>query len=211
MTDEKVYILEAPINPQNERVNATGKKRDVLPESLLLPVSSLRSSLKLMVFCAFSMRGKVCIHIFLPGTSVDGEVYRQLLSDKLLPTCAEVYPDGDFILQQDGAGAHKAKETQDMLRGLSDRFGIRFIPWKEWPPYSPDANACDYRAWADSIREVYADGTPPSLEVLRERIMRWWDNLSVERVQKWMKELRPRMEKIVAEGRRQIEQYFNKI
>jgi len=94
---------------------------------------------------------------------------------------------------------------------VCEDFGIRFITAEEWPPYSPDANVCDYRAWADAQQTVYADGTPSTLAELRERIMQWWNGLSNERVKKWMCELRPRMERIVAEGGRQIEQYFNKI
>jgi len=41
--------------------------------------------------------------------------------------------------------------------------------------------------------------------------MMWWNELSVEKVRGWMRQLRPRMEKIVAERGRQIEQFFNKI
>jgi len=88
---------------------------------------------------------------------------------------------------------------------------MRFITAEEWPPYSPDANVCDYRAWAHAIQTVYADGAPSSITELRERIMKRWNGLSDELVQKWMRELRPRMQKIVDEGGRQVEQYFNKI
>jgi len=211
MTDEKKFTLGAPMNPQNERVNTTGNKRDIPPERLLFPVSNLNFEKKLMAFCAISMRGKVCIHIFEEGENEDGEIYRQLLVDKVLPACLEVYPDGDFIFQQDGASPHTAKETQGLLKDLSHRFGIKFISSAEWPPYSPDVNACDYRLWAHAVQEVYAKGSPSSLSELREKIMRWWDGLSNELVRKWMMELRPRMERVVNEGGMQIEQWFNKI
>jgi hypothetical protein len=211
MSDEKYFTIEAPINPQNERVNTTGKKRAIRPESLLLPQGNLSFSRKLMVFCAFSMRGKVCIHVFNEKESEDGERYCQLLVETVLPALLQVYPEGTSIFQQDGASPHTCNETQGLLKELSERFGQQYISSKEWPPYSPDANVCDYRAWADAQRVVYANGTPSSMAELKARIMEWWEGLAVEQVQKWMRELRPRMEKIVAEGGRQIEQYFNKI
>jgi len=111
-SDEKQFPLEAPMNSQNERVNTTGRKRDIRPESLLRPVNNLNFVRKLLVFCAFSIRGKVCIHIFPESVhTLDGERYRQLLTDLVLPSCIKLYPDGDFIYQQDGASSHTAKET----------------------------------------------------------------------------------------------------
>ena len=56
-----------------------------------------------------------------------------------------------------------------------------FIPANKWPAYSPDANPCDYRAWADAAQFVYAAGAIPSIEALRERILLWWDQLPDER------------------------------
>ena len=123
-----------------------------------------------------------------------------------LPACWRVYPDGDFVFQQDGAKCHTARETQRLLAGECE-----FIESHNWPPYSPDATAPDYRGWADAMRVVYADGTPANLDDLRRRIQAWWDELPVERVQAWMRELRPRWEKIVEEGGRQIQQFFNRI
>ena len=184
-TDEKKFTLEAPFNSQNTRVYTNGKKVDVAPERLLQPVSHLNFSRKLMVSIGLSMRGKVFIHIFEENENEDGERYRFLLVETMLPACARLYPGLDFIFQQDGASSHTARETQELLASLCE-----FIPAKKWPAYSPDANPCDYRAWADAVQFVYAAGAIPSIEALRERILLWWDQLPDERVQAWMRELR---------------------
>ena len=102
-----------------------------------------------------------------------------------------MYPDGDFVFQQDGAKCHTARETQRLLARECE-----FIESHNWLPYSPDATAPDYRGWVDAMRVVYADGTPANLDDLRRRIQAWRDELPVERVQAWMRELRPRWEKI---------------
>jgi len=207
MTDEKVFTLEAPFISQNERVYTAGKKVDIAPDRLLRPTSHLNFQKKLMVSVGLSMRGKVFIHIFEEGERIDGYRYRQLLVDTILPACARLYPDLDFILQQDGAPSHTAHETQDLLYEVCPRF----IPADKWPAYSPDANVVDYRGWADGMQFVYANGSLPTLDALRGRILAWWDQLPTARVQSWMRELRPRLQKIIDQRGWQIEQYFNKI
>jgi hypothetical protein len=205
-TDEKKFTCEAPFNAQNTRVYTAGKKVDIVPERLLQPVSHLNFSRKLMVSIGLSMRGKVFMHIFEEGENEDGNRYRYLLVTTMLPACALLYPQLDFIFQQDGASSHTARETQELLASLCD-----FIPANKWPAYSPDANPCDYRAWADAVQFVYAEGGIPSIEALRERIMLWWEHLPDERVQSWMRELRPRLENIVKLRGRQIQHLHNKI
>jgi len=52
---------------------------------------------------------------------------------------------------------------------------------------------------------------PENLEDLKARIREAWDELNTETIRKWLRELRPRLEKIVEKNGRQIQQYFNKI
>ena len=210
-SDEKKFSLEAPFISQNERVYTEGRKVDIAPERLLRPVSHLSFEKKLMISAGFSMRGKVFLHIFEENENVNEDNYQQLLLEVALPACARLYPELDFIFQQDGASPHTSRKTQELLRGLQDQFGSNFIPANKWPPYSPDANVCDYRAWADAMQFVYANGPLPTVQVLRERITEWWHQLPDERVRSWMQELVPRLQKIIDLRGRQCQQYFNKI
>ena len=51
---------------------------------------------------------------------------------------------GDFfVLQQDSAPAHRARETIKLLQ----RETLAFISPDLWPPNSPDLNPVDYKIW----------------------------------------------------------------
>jgi len=84
-----------------------------------------------------------CTHlIFLdPGVKINGCYYREvLLSQQLLPAIRQV--SGDFfVLQQDSAPAHRARETIKLLQ----RETPALISPDLWPPNSADLNPEDYK------------------------------------------------------------------
>uniref|UniRef100_A0A914CPY7 Transposase n=1 Tax=Acrobeloides nanus TaxID=290746 RepID=A0A914CPY7_9BILA len=86
-----------------------------------------------------------------------------------------------------------------------------FIPKEDWPGYSPDINPCDYRLWAWMKQKVYEGGMPQSLDALKARITEVWDALDAETIRKWLRELRPRLQKVVDEDGKPMQQYFNKV
>jgi hypothetical protein len=51
------------------------------------------------------------LFIFIEGT-VNAEKYQEILQNSLLPTLQFLYPQDDFIFQQDGAACHTAKTTK---------------------------------------------------------------------------------------------------
>ena len=62
------------------------------------------------------MRGKTRLHfIDTSKTKVNSECYIKVLDDNLLPDCRTLYPDNDFIFQQDGAPSHTSRITQEHL------------------------------------------------------------------------------------------------
>ena len=72
------------------------------------------------------------------AVTVNGKKYRQMIQEYLLPEI------GDIFFQQDGATAHTARATMEMLKAifpnrLISRFGD--VPW---PPQSPDLSAPDF-------------------------------------------------------------------
>ena len=85
-------------------------------------------------------------------TKVNSESYKNLLEIGLLPDCRRLYPNGDWIFQQDGAPAHTSKTTQEYLDGATPDF----IRKDEWPPQSPDCNPMDYAVWDSLSQKVYA-------------------------------------------------------
>ena len=83
-------------------------------------------------------------------TKVNSESYKNLLEIGLLPHCHRLYPNGDWVFQQDGAPAHTSKTTQEYLDGATPDF----IQRDEWPPQSIDCNVMDYAVW-DSSQKIY--------------------------------------------------------
>ena len=75
-----------------------------------------RFTKKVMVSAGVSWNGKTDIHfIDTNKTNVNSESYIKLLDDGLLPDCRRLYPENDFIFQQDGAPSHTSNATQTHL------------------------------------------------------------------------------------------------
>lgn len=147
------------------------------------------------------------MHVYEPDERVDHVRYIELLDEVALPACEQVYPDGNFVYQQDGAPAHKHKETQRFL----EEHAPQFIRGEEWPAYSCDLSPSDYRLHGWWKQKVYARGPARDLEELKTFIREAWEELDTETIRGWLRELRPRLQKVIEENGRPIQQYFNKI
>ena len=87
------------------------------------------------------MHGKTCIIFIDPQrTKVNGEYYVSLLRDKLIPECRRLYPDDNYIFQQDSAPSHRCRLAQQFLQENTPDF----IHSDAWSPNSPDLNPLDY-------------------------------------------------------------------
>ena len=56
-----------------------------------------------------------------------------------------------FTFQQDGAPAHRSRETVELLKVETPDF----IPPNLWPPNSPYLNPVDYKIWGVLQERVY--------------------------------------------------------
>jgi len=94
----------------------------------------------LMVSVTVSSLGAMQLHFLKPGVKVNGDYYRNtVLLNMLLLNIRSVFGDY-YIFQQDGAPAHRARDTVAMLQ----RHTPEFIPPEMWPPNSPDLNPVHY-------------------------------------------------------------------
>ena len=139
-TDEKMFYIDPPVNMQNSRVWAAGKKRDVNPQRLL--VQRAKFSARVMVSAGICYGGKGRLHFVTDKAKINAEHYMANLLPKLIEDCKDVAPR-DFIFQQDSAPAHAARQTQEWLQQNTPDF----ITKDEWPPNSPDLNPLDYHVW----------------------------------------------------------------
>jgi hypothetical protein len=73
--------------------------------------------------------------------------YQDVLQQHAQPYFTAIYPDGNFVFQQDNAPCHKAISIRHFL----DSNGITTLTW---PPYSPDLN-CIENLWATLKRKLH--------------------------------------------------------
>jgi len=188
-TDEKLFTVSSPKNPQNDRlyVPVGTKKKQVAAERVLRTRATFSKSV--MVSVAVSSLGCTDLIFIDPGVKINGAYYRDvLLSQHLLPAIRQ--QSGDFfIFQQDSAPAHRAYDTVEMLR----RDTPAFIPPTLWPPNSPDLNPVDYKIWGVLQERVYRTRIR-DVEHLKERLVEEWAHFSQsiidDAVNQWRQRLR---------------------
>ena len=97
-----------------------------------------------MVSVGVSSLGRRSIHFGEPGVKINGQYYRDvLIMEDLLPAIREFSELHlqFYIVKQDGAPAHRARETVALLTNETPEFQIP----TRWPPNSPDLNLVDYK------------------------------------------------------------------
>jgi len=171
-TDEKVFTVATPKNPQNDRVYApaTSKKRDIAAGRLLRTRTTFTKSV--MVSVGVSKLGRTHLIFVDPGIKINGAYYRDvLLKQEMLPDICAI--SGDFfIFQQDNAPAHRARDTIALLQ----REVPAFIAPNLWPPNSPDLNPVDYKVWGTMQDRVYQTKMR-DVDDLKRRLIDVWDSL----------------------------------
>ena len=106
---------------------------------------------KVTVWCALWAGGIIGPYLFKDAANrdvtVNGERYREMISNFFLPKIQELDLHDMWRFQQDGAACHTARVTMDLLRG---EFGEHFISRSgsfNWPPRSCDLTPLDYFFW----------------------------------------------------------------
>jgi hypothetical protein len=195
-TDEKVFTVASPINPQNDRFYVTaGTKKNMVPASRLLHTRS-HFSKSVMVSVGVSSLGATDLIFVQPGVKINGAHYRDiLLAQHLLPAIRE--QSGEyFIFQQDSAPAHRAHETVAMLRCETPAF----IAPTVWPPNSPDLNPVDYKIWGVLQQRVYRTKIR-DVEHLTERLIEEWSRFDQQIIDGAIRQWRIRLRACIrAEG-----------
>jgi hypothetical protein len=117
---------------------------------------------------------------FFPST-VTAEAYQAMLSEIFLPDILQRYETTNNIwLQQDGAPAHTASSTKELLES---HFGTRVVSIGfpcEWPPRSPDLTPCDFYLWSAVSELVYANGGYSTAAALKDALVTAFNTLRQE-------------------------------
>jgi hypothetical protein len=153
-----------------------------------------KAPLKQMVLGVVASDGRKCPPIFVAaGERINAVVYQDLLQRHVVPWLKRVYPDGNYVFQQDSALAHAAKTTQEFLR---ENMASHWPP-ELWPPFSPDLNPLDYSIW--SVLEIKVQATPhQNLAALQAAIRKEWAAMDSNFISRACRPFRRRLEQVVA-------------
>jgi len=135
---------------------------------------------------------KTSLHFVDPATKINGKYYRDVLLMRGLLPDVRSYSEY-FTFQQDGAPAHRARETVDLPKQETPDF----IRPTLWPPNSPDLNPVDHTVWGISQDCVYKSEIK-DVEELRQRIQEEWDGLDQRVIDSAVREWRRRLQACVA-------------
>ena len=127
------------------------QKRDYTRASAIRAHSTFSKSL--MVSVGVSKLGQTQTQLIFvdPAVKINAAYYCDvLLTQQLLHVVQEI--SGDFfILQQDSAPAHHARDTIKLL----ERDTPAFIAPNQWPSNSLDLNPLDYKIWGEMQQRIY--------------------------------------------------------
>ena len=202
-TDEKDFTIEVARNRQNDVVYGH-KKKEILVGRLYYETS--RFSKKVMVLAGVGIRGKTRIHfIDTSKKKVNSKCYIKLLDDNLLPASRTLYPDNDFIFQQDGAPSNTCRITQEHLNANTPAF----IGKDDWPPQSPELNPMDYHVW-DSLSEKVYEGrsTKFNERELKQKIQQCWERIPQGETRKAIASRKKRVRAVCRENGGPIDHLF---
>lgn len=123
---------------------------------------------KVMVWGGISWRGVTPLKI--TKGHVNSESYQDILSECLIETCKELYPEG-FILQQDNATPHTSKSTKKFLEENK-------IKTLKWPANSPDLNPIE-NLWSVMKNRV-EKLDPRNTDAIINALNHVWDDITQE-------------------------------
>lgn len=192
-SDEKMWLLEESYNSQNDRIYAASIQ-DIPAKDRI--VNRYQNSSAVMVWGAVSQKGKLPLIFIEKGVKINSTYYQsEVLESNMKPEADRLYPNGDWIFQQDSAPAHKAKVTQEWLRTNCPSF----ISAQEWPASSPDLNPMDYFVWG-KLQAIVNAKQHHSLAALKRALVREWEKMPMDQVRAAISSWRDRLQAVIDHG-----------
>ena len=138
-----------------------------------------------MLWGGVSLRGQTPLATVVGN--INSDAYIKILSENLIPSIKQVYPEG-FVLQQDNAPCHVSKKTKAFL--ISE--GVELM---EWPPNSPDLNVIENVWGLMKIRLSAVERT--TVKDWKDRIQQTWKDLSFDYMKSLIDSMPKRIQQVL--------------
>lgn len=119
--------------------------------------------------------GCFCAHrvgnLYLVEGNLEQLQYNQILREQLLPSAQMLFPDGNYIFQQDNDPKHTANLNKNWVR---DNLTATF----EWPSQSPDLNPIE-NLWS-YLDKCCTDRKPKNSQELFTILKEAWDKIPID-------------------------------
>ncbi len=135
---------------------------------------SVKFPQSVMIWAAMSSAGVGPLY-FLKST-VNTNIYQEILEHFMLPSADKLYGDADFIFQQDLAPAHTAKGTKSWFND----HGVTVL---DWPANSPDLNPRE-NLWS-IVKRKMRDTRPNNADDLKAAIRATCASLHLSSATNW--------------------------
>jgi DDE superfamily endonuclease len=174
-TDEAPMCLFPRPNRQNHRIRTDTNSKRI--------ISLPKKGASVMVAGGMTAYGLTELHVVDHRSTITGEYYR----NRIIPIYARalhdepeprLFPRPELAtFQQDGAPAHTAAQSMDMLQRTFP------VVWGKgvWPGNSPDLNPIEH-VWAILRESIYKSPIPKSRQELVDRVQETWQGVDSDLV-----------------------------
>ncbi len=191
-SDEKFFTLASYSNWHNDQIIWCQGELNTVPDDLRHVQMCQRES-GTMFLGVIASDGKVGPPILvLTSIKINAGVYQDILRQQLRPWINQKYAPGTWVFQQDGAPAHTAPQTQEMLC----QEGWDFWEKDSWPPSSPDCALLNYAIWDRVAQEACCDRVP-DIQTLKTCVEAAWHNLGTDFVRRCANGFIARLRRVV--------------
>lgn len=200
-SDEAHFHLSGIVNKQNFRYWAENNPQIIRERPLHSP--------KLTVWCAVSQFGVIGPYFFEEEgvtVTVNSRRYVSMLQNFLQPRMEEIVEEeglGDLWFQQDGATAHTARNSLNVLREMFPGHLVSLRGDVGWPARSPDLSICDFFLWG-YLKEKVFKHRPHTIPELRERIREEVNAIPLDMCQRAIQNFRERLQQCIAANGRHL-------
>ncbi len=140
-----------------------------------------------MLWGCFSAKGPrrlICVK-----ERMNGAMYREILSENLLPSARALKMKRGWVFQHDNDPKHTARATKEWLR--KKHFKVL-----EWPSQSPDLNPIE-NLWRE-LKVRVAQRQPQNITALEEICMEEWAKIPATVCENLVKTYRKRLTSVIA-------------